>query len=261
MAAFQASASLPMGVDSSSAVIKSGNLIRNIEIDKSSITAQGNSFNGASQLVQMGSDGKLPAIDGSKLTGIGGGGTVTTQGTPAAGQVMISQGGTVISTGSYITATSTGVTVSTNITLGGNGFLGISTSSYLADNQGNFYRAFLSMDGISESSGCMMGVTMSSPRADAQPVITSTTTASGGRALMLKYGADGSATCQPNTYCWVLWKGIGHAVSQAGQAANTNFQTSAVRCALRTDASDSGPQGGSTISAVDSNNWQWILAK
>jgi hypothetical protein len=199
--------------------------------------------------------------DGSQITGIGGGGTVTTSGSPAAGQVMISQGGTIISSGSYIAATSTGVTVSTNITLGGNGFLGISTSSYLADNQGNFYRAFLSMDGISESSGCMMGVTMSSPRADAQPVITSTTTAGGGRALMLKYGADGSATCQPNTYCWVLWKGIGHAVSQGGQLANTNYQTSATRCALRTDASDSGPQGGATISGLDSNNWQWILAK
>lgn len=36
----------------------------------STVTTQGNTFNGASQLVQMGSDGKLPAIDGSKLTNL-----------------------------------------------------------------------------------------------------------------------------------------------------------------------------------------------
>jgi hypothetical protein len=36
--------------------------------------------------------------DGSQITGIGGGGTVTTQGSPAAGQVAVFQAGTVIST-------------------------------------------------------------------------------------------------------------------------------------------------------------------
>lgn len=34
------------------------------------ITTQGNTFNGANQLVQLGSDGKLPAIDGSQLTNL-----------------------------------------------------------------------------------------------------------------------------------------------------------------------------------------------
>lgn len=34
------------------------------------ITTQGNTFNGASQLVQLDSTGKLPAIDGSKLTNL-----------------------------------------------------------------------------------------------------------------------------------------------------------------------------------------------
>ncbi len=34
------------------------------------VTAQGNVFNGASQLLQMGADGKLPAVDGSNLTGL-----------------------------------------------------------------------------------------------------------------------------------------------------------------------------------------------
>lgn len=37
------------------------------------ITKQGNTFNGASQLVQLDSSGKLPAIDGSQLTGISAG--------------------------------------------------------------------------------------------------------------------------------------------------------------------------------------------
>ena len=45
--------------------------------DLSAMTNQGNTFNGASQLVQLGSNGKLPAVDGSLLTGISGGFTST----------------------------------------------------------------------------------------------------------------------------------------------------------------------------------------
>ena len=37
------------------------------------ITTQGNTFNGANQLVKLEADGKLPALDGSKLTGISSG--------------------------------------------------------------------------------------------------------------------------------------------------------------------------------------------
>ena len=40
----------------------------------SAMTNQGNTFNGASQLVKLDATGKLPAVDGSLLTGIGGGG-------------------------------------------------------------------------------------------------------------------------------------------------------------------------------------------
>ena len=36
----------------------------------STVTIQGNTFNGASQLVQLGTDGKLPVLDGSNLTGL-----------------------------------------------------------------------------------------------------------------------------------------------------------------------------------------------
>lgn len=41
----------------------------------SNLTTQGNTFNGASQLVQLDSTGKLPAIDGSQLTNLPGGGS------------------------------------------------------------------------------------------------------------------------------------------------------------------------------------------
>lgn len=44
----------------------------------STVTKQGNTFNGVNQLVQLRSDGKLPAIDGSLLTGISGGGLAYT---------------------------------------------------------------------------------------------------------------------------------------------------------------------------------------
>ena len=44
--------------------------INNSRIDGSSVTLRGNTFNGAEQLVLLGSDGKLPAIDGSQLTGL-----------------------------------------------------------------------------------------------------------------------------------------------------------------------------------------------
>jgi hypothetical protein len=50
--------------------------------------------------------------DGSQITGIGGGGTVTTQGSPAAGQVAVFQAGTVLSTGAAsVTLGSTGSTL------------------------------------------------------------------------------------------------------------------------------------------------------
>ena len=48
----------------------SGKLQANIP---SNLTTQGNTFNGASQLVQLDGDGKLPAVDGSQLTNLPGG--------------------------------------------------------------------------------------------------------------------------------------------------------------------------------------------
>jgi hypothetical protein len=44
--------------------------VPNARLDSASVTLQGNNFNGASQLVKMGADGKLPAVDGSNLTSV-----------------------------------------------------------------------------------------------------------------------------------------------------------------------------------------------
>lgn len=53
----------------------SGQLQANIP---SNLTTQGNTFNGANQLVKLDSSGKLPAVDGSQLTNLPGGGSVPT---------------------------------------------------------------------------------------------------------------------------------------------------------------------------------------
>jgi len=45
-------------------------LATKIDISDATVTKQGNTFNGAGQLVQLDSNGKLPAVDGSLLTGI-----------------------------------------------------------------------------------------------------------------------------------------------------------------------------------------------
>lgn len=60
----------PLGVDSSSVAILSSGFVRNSQLDSSSVTLRGNSFNGASQLVLLGGGGALPVLDGSALTGL-----------------------------------------------------------------------------------------------------------------------------------------------------------------------------------------------
>lgn len=63
---------IELGIDNSTIKVNSNNqLIANIP---NNITTQGNTFNGASQLVQLDGDGKLPAIDGSQLTNLPSGG-------------------------------------------------------------------------------------------------------------------------------------------------------------------------------------------
>ena len=65
--------------------------------DDSTTTKQGNTFNGSSQLVQTTADGKLPVIDGSNLTGVGGAADVTyeslnTNGDVGTGADQVAQG-------------------------------------------------------------------------------------------------------------------------------------------------------------------------
>jgi len=45
-------------------------LFKKIDVTDTIVTKQGNTFNGASQLVQLDTSGKMPAVDGSLLTGI-----------------------------------------------------------------------------------------------------------------------------------------------------------------------------------------------
>ena len=61
----------PIGVRSSSvAVLNASGLIRNANLDSSSVTLQGNAFNAANQLVKLNNSAQLPAVDGSLLTGV-----------------------------------------------------------------------------------------------------------------------------------------------------------------------------------------------
>jgi hypothetical protein len=66
------------------------------EVNDVNTTLQGNTFNGNSQLVQTTADGKLPALDGSLLTGVSSVGSIndltdvdTTTSTPTNGQVLV----------------------------------------------------------------------------------------------------------------------------------------------------------------------------
>ena len=55
---------------SDSLTIDSGGSVANAALDASSVTLQGNSFNGNDELVKLNSSGQLPAVDGSQLTNL-----------------------------------------------------------------------------------------------------------------------------------------------------------------------------------------------
>lgn len=74
------------------------------------VTHQGNTFNGASQLVQLLGNGKLPALDGSNLTGI----TATAAPGGSPGQVQVNVAGAL---GAYPSFTFDGSTLSIATTL------------------------------------------------------------------------------------------------------------------------------------------------
>lgn len=66
-----------------------------VAVFPSNITTQGNVFNGASQLVQLDGSGKLPAVDGSQLTGISGGGSLASNAMGVLGTWVVGTDATI----------------------------------------------------------------------------------------------------------------------------------------------------------------------
>jgi hypothetical protein len=100
-----AAGKVTVDLDSSSAAVKSGGKIRDSELDSSSVTLQGNGFNGNSQLVQTTAAGKYPALDGSLITGI----TGAVSGLTGGKSVYASNSTTLVPGPFSVTATSTTV--------------------------------------------------------------------------------------------------------------------------------------------------------
>jgi hypothetical protein len=154
---------------------------------------------------------------------------------------------------------------------GGNSLLGSTTFYGQVFNQGTYtfgtpstsvgadagqptFWAF-SVDGVTQSSGCVMGLSTSGSGSFAYRIASSTTTAYANPAVVLA-----SISCAPNTWCQFFSKGaVVRATSQAGQAAQQYWGTSTTRCSLRTDASTNPTDGGVTFRTPDSSNvWQWV---
>ncbi len=132
---------------------------------------------------------------------------------------------------------------------------GIDSVGSPADSSPITFKAFF-VDGVTQSSGCVVAVNMNSVNANGYAQATSSTTVGAGRASVLV-----TPSCVPLTWCDFALTGVFHAQSQGGQSSNAAFQVSATRCKLRTDASDAGPAGGTTISGLDASNWQWVIMK
>ena len=108
------------------------------------ITTQGNSFNGANQLVKLDASGKLPAIDGSQLTNIQAGMTVTvdnalstTSTNPVQNKVITDALQGVISSQNSISATSGTINIELcknyNLSITGNTVFNITASDSESD--------------------------------------------------------------------------------------------------------------------------------
>lgn len=108
------------------------------------ITTQGNSFNGANQLVKLDASGKLPAIDGSQLTNIQAGMTVTvdnalstTSTNPVQNKVITEALQGVISSQNSISATSGTINIELcknyNLSITGNTVFNITASDSESD--------------------------------------------------------------------------------------------------------------------------------
>ncbi|HCC48813.1 MAG TPA: hypothetical protein DEQ38_11965 [Elusimicrobia bacterium] len=92
-----------------------------LTLKASSVTLQGNAFNGAGQLVLLGTDGKLPAVDGSLLTGISGGGAGDSLGVHIATQTLNLAGNWLLNASTItVLPGEPGIAFSTSLYVGGN---------------------------------------------------------------------------------------------------------------------------------------------
>lgn len=282
-----ASASSNLGVDSASVTIKSGNLIRNSEIDSSSVTKQGNSFNGASQLVQMTAATKLPAVDGSLLTGVVAANVAAanvTAGTLIAGVTVPSgnlsgvvASSVLPSTVTYTTTintfsssntftadaqingrlTASTITVTGSIQLSsGSIVFNSSSTTNIRDLQGGIVFA-TSFDGAQQSSGCVVAVYASTQTAEATLLFTSTTTVLNMAAVRPGVLLE---TCAKNATCRVGIQGIYQVIGAANASYATNKPSfSATRCQISSAATGATTFG--TVLRINNftNGMNWLM--
>jgi hypothetical protein len=216
--------------------------------------------------------------DGSQLTGIGGGGTVTTQGSPAAGQVAVFQAGTVLSSSPISVAYGAGGVATTTVSGSlahpsgsavsyANGAVtvyGDPTTGNMLNSSGVAVWA-KSIDGITQSSGCLVAMQFANTNAKgawfsatadtATLVFTSTTTTltNVGVAIMPGVLLD---TCAPLSVCHVGIKGIFRVQTTGASNQYPDFTTT--RCAAGADNAFDASAVGGYMNTAPAAGMTWI---
>jgi hypothetical protein len=216
--------------------------------------------------------------DGSQITGIGGGGTVTTQGSPAAGQVAVFQAGTVLSSSPISVAYGAGGAATTTVSGSlahpfgsavsyANGAVtvyGDATTGNMLNSSGVAVWA-KSIDGITQSSGCLVAMQFANTNAKgawfsasadtATLVFTSTTTTltNVGVAIMPGVLLD---TCAPLSICHVGIKGMFRVQTTGASSQYPDFTTT--RCAAGADNAFDASAVGGYMNASPAAGMTWI---
>jgi hypothetical protein len=216
--------------------------------------------------------------DGSQLTGIGGGGTVTTQGSPAAGQVAVFQAGTVLSSSPISVAYGAGGAATTTVSGSlahpsgsavsyANGAVtvyGDPTTGNMLNSSGVAVWA-KSIDGITQSSGCLVAMQFANTNAKgawfsasadtATLVFTSTTTTltNVGVAIMPGVLLD---TCAPLSICHVGIKGMFRVQTTGASSQYPDFTTT--RCAAGADNAFDASAVGGYMNTAPAAGMTWI---
>ncbi len=251
-----------LGVNASSvAVLNASGFVLNSQIDPSSVTKQGNVFNGNSQLVQTTSGGLLPALSAANLTGTAASltagnvttnanltGPVTSAGNvttiagpvPVAGvnlstvapfsgsTVYLSVDGSNFMTGQLTTKSSAtvkgagGIAVTFGVSAATGVYTGlVSASSFTSTNAASF-----------ATSGGFVGVGTGSPKTLLQ-VHAGTLTVDdngtyGGKIYMGTTGAEAFSCNDPGTLCTIGGGGYSNLYVPSLIGANTNNPTTAI---------------------------------